>query len=297
MAAERISGTVAAAVTPLRDGGDRLDLDALEPLLGFYTTSGLDGALVLGTTGEGIMLEEEERRQVAEVAAGAAGALPVVVHCGAQTTAQTTRLAAHAAETGAAGVAVIAPPYFSFTAHELAAHFTEAAGACAPLPFYIYEYAERSGYSIPVAVVEKIRDRASNLVGMKISDAPFHCVEPYFRTGLDVFIGAEAVIAEGLEHGAVGAVSGVAAAFPEAVTALVRDPSPEQSALVQSLRVVLSEHPFQASVKAALGLRGLPVSPDLRAPLRAVSPDAVSHLESQLERLLGADALNRHIEA
>jgi dihydrodipicolinate synthase/N-acetylneuraminate lyase len=297
-AEERISGTLAATVTPLRDGGDRLDLDALEPLVEFYAASGLDGLLLLGTTGEGIMLEERERRRVAEVAAGSAGgSLRVIVHCGAQTTAQTCRLAAHAADTGAAGVAVIAPPYFAFAAGELVDHFAQAAAACAPLPFYMYEYAERSGYSVPVAVVEEVRGRAPNLVGMKVSDAPWDRVEPYLRPGLDVFIGAEGLIAEGLEHGAVGAVSGVAAAFPEAVSALVKGPTPKQSALVTSLRGVLSERPFQASVKAALGLRGLPVHPDVRAPLRPISPDATQRLEAELERLLGADALARRIKA
>jgi dihydrodipicolinate synthase/N-acetylneuraminate lyase len=294
---ERISGTLAAAVTPLRDGGDRLDLDALEPLVEFYAASGLDGALVLGTNGEGIMLEERERRRAAEVAAGAAGSFRVIVHCGAQTTAQTCRLAAHAAEAGAAGIAVIAPPYFAFADRELMDHFAQAAAACAPLPFYMYEYAERSGYSVPVAVVEEVRRHAPNLVGMKVSDAPWDRVEPYLRTGLDVFIGAEGLIAEGLEYGAVGAVSGVAAAFPEAVSALVRRPTAEQSALVKSLRGVLSEHPFQASVKAALGSRGLPVRPDVRAPLRPLSPDATQRLEAELERLLGADAVTRRIKA
>jgi N-acetylneuraminate lyase len=297
MAEERISGTVAAGATPLRDGGDRLDLAALEPLVEFYAGSGLAGLLVLGTTGEGIMLEERERRRVAEIAAEAAGSLRLLVHCGAQTTAETCRLAAHAAEVGAAGVAVIAPPYFSLAAHELVDHFAEAAAACAPLPFYMYEYADRSGYSVPVPVVEEVRGRAPNLVGMKVSDAPWDRVEPYIRTGLDVFIGAEALIAQGLEHGAVGAVSGAAGAFPEAVSALVKDPTPERSELVTSLRGALSEHPFQASVKAALGLRGLPVRPDVRAPLQPLSPDAAQRLEAELERVLGAGALVRQIEA
>lgn len=296
MAAERISGTVAAGVTPLRDGGDRLDLAALEPLVEFYAASRLAGLLVLGTTGEGIMLEERERQRVAEVAAEAAGSLPILVHCGAQTTAQTCRLAAHAAEVGAAGVAVIAPPYFNFTAHELVGHFTEAAVACAPLPFYLYEYADRSGYSVPVRVVEEVRGRASNLVGMKVSDAPWDRVEPYLHTGLDVFIGAEGLIAKGLEHGAVGAVSGAAGAFPEAVSALVADPTLERSELVTGLRAALSQQPFQASVKAALGLRGVPVRPDVRGPLRPLSPDAARRLEAELQRLLGAGALARQIK-
>ncbi len=287
MVEARISGTLAAAVTPLRDGGGRLDEDAFAPVLDFYGASGLDGLLVLGTTGEGILLEDGERRRVAELAVAGAGGLPVVVHCGAQTTAQTCGLAAHAAEVGAAAVAVIAPPYFAFDAEELVGHFAAAASACAPLPFYLYEYAERSGYAVSVAVVDALRERADNLVGMKVSDAPFDRVERYLASGLDVFIGAESVIPEGIENGAVGAVSGVAAVFPEAVSALVHEPTPERAALVQSLRVALSEHPFQASVKAALGFRGVPVRRDVRAPLRPLTSEEGKRLQVELERLLG----------
>lgn len=294
MARDRISGTVAAAVTPLRDGGRRLDEEAMAPLLDFYNASGIEGLLVLGTTGEGVLLDAEERRRLAQVAVEHAGALALVVHCGAQSTAQTTALAAHAAEIGADGVAVIAPPYFAFTSHELLEHFAAAAAACAPLPFYVYEYADRSGYSVPVEVVRALRERAENLVGMKISDAPFARVEPYLTLGLDVFIGAEALIPEGMSRGAVGSVSGVAGAFPEVVAALVCDPRAERTTLVRSLRTLLSARPFQASVKAALGLRGLPVSGDVRAPLRPLPPDAVQRLAEELERLLGAAALNAH---
>ncbi len=295
MGPERISGTLAAAVTPLRDGGERLDEDALGSLLEFYGASGLDGLLVLGTTGEGILLGHAERCRVAELVVAGAGALRVIVHCGAQSTAETSALAAHAAEAGADAVAVIAPPYFALDTGELLEHFAAAAAACAPLPFYLYEYADRSGYTVPVVVIERLRDRASNLAGMKVSDAPFERAQPYLATGLDVFIGAEGVIRQGLRNGAVGAVSGVAAAFPEAVSALVRDPTDERAALVESLRVVLSEQPFQASVKAALGFRGLPVRPDVRAPLRPLRAEAAARLRGELERLLETDMLARPV--
>jgi dihydrodipicolinate synthase/N-acetylneuraminate lyase len=289
MVQTRISGTVAAAVTPLCNSGERLDEDAFPPLLDFYRASGVDGLLVLGTTGEGILLGDRERRRVAELAVAGAG-LPVVVHCGAQTTAQTCALTAHAAEVGADGVAVIAPPYFAFDGAELVEHFAAAAAACAPLPFYLYEYAERSGYTVSVGVVEDVRERAENLVGMKVSDAPFERVEPYLATGLDVFIGAESVIRQGLENGAVGAVSGLAAVFPEAVSALVRGPTADGAALVASLRAALSEHPFQASVKAALAFRGVPVRPDVRAPLQPLRSEVADHLCTELARLDGAKA-------
>ena len=282
---EPIAGTLAAAVTPLRADGTRLDEDAFAPLLGFYARSGLHGLLVLGTTGEGILLGAGERRRVAELAVAGGSGLRVIVHCGAQTTAETSALAAHAAEAGADGVAVIAPPYFAFDDEELLAHLSAAAGACAPLPFYVYEFAARSGYVVPVAVVQALRERAPNLVGMKVSDAPYAQVAPYLATGLDVFVGAEAVLPEGLANGAVGAVSGVAAAFPEAVAALVSEPTPERAQLVQTLRGLLSRRRFQASVKAALGLRGLPVGLDVRAPLRPLRASDARALRDDLRAL------------
>ena len=282
----RLHGTLAAAVTPLQEGGERLHEEAFGPLLEFYAAAGLDGLLVLGTTGEGVLLDGGERGRAAELAIASAGELRVVVHCGAQTTTRTCQLAAHAAEAGADGVAVIAPSYFALEPAELLEYFAAAASACAPLPFYLYEYADRSGYAIPVRVIEELRERAENLVGMKVSDAPFARVEPYLELGLDVFIGAEALIPEGLWHGAVGAVSGVAAAFPEAVAALVREPTAERLALVRSLRTALSKHTFQASVKTALGLRGLPVRGDVRAPLRALTGESAESLRADLEPLL-----------
>jgi dihydrodipicolinate synthase/N-acetylneuraminate lyase len=285
MAPRAITGTLAAAVTPLRDHGERLDEEAFGPLLSAYAASGLNGLLMLGTTGEGILLTAAERRRVAELAVADSGGLAIIVHCGAQTTAETTALAAHAASAGADGVAVIAPPYFAFDDDELVAHLGAAAAACAPLPFYVYEFAARSGYVVPVSVVQTLRDRHPNLAGMKVSDAPYAQVAPYLGLGLDVFVGAEAVLPEGLAAGAAGAVSGVAAAFPEAVAALVREPTPARAQLVQTLRELLSRRRFQASVKTALGLRGLPVGPDVRAPLQPLHPPDVRELHAALGRL------------
>src|SRR5438876_11987660 len=108
-----IAGALAAAATPLRDGGSAVDEDGFGPLVAFLAGAGLDGLLALGTTGEGILLSVPERKCVTELfLETAAGRLAVAAHCGAQTTADTVALAAHAAEAGVAGVAVIAPPYF-----------------------------------------------------------------------------------------------------------------------------------------------------------------------------------------
>ena len=90
--------TFAAALTPLRDGGDALDDAAFEPYAAYLLEGGVDGILALGTTGEGMSLLRAERQRALELFIGAG--VPAIAHCGAQTTADTVALSAHAAETG-----------------------------------------------------------------------------------------------------------------------------------------------------------------------------------------------------
>ncbi|HEY5098516.1 MAG TPA: dihydrodipicolinate synthase family protein, partial [Gaiellaceae bacterium] len=96
-----LHGAFAAALTPLR-GDNTLDEEAFAPYAEFLAAGGLDGVLALGTTGEGLLFSVAERRRVAELFVEAArGNLQVAVNAGAQTTAETVELAAHAAEAGA----------------------------------------------------------------------------------------------------------------------------------------------------------------------------------------------------
>ncbi|HXH97975.1 MAG TPA: dihydrodipicolinate synthase family protein, partial [Gaiellaceae bacterium] len=91
-----LHGAIAATLTPLRGGS--FDPDAVGPYVDFLVGHRLDGILVLGTTGEGVLFSTEERREIAGafLAAGR-GRLQVAIHCGAQTTADTVALSEHAA--------------------------------------------------------------------------------------------------------------------------------------------------------------------------------------------------------
>ena len=263
-----LRGALAAALTPLRDGG--LDEDAFPPYVDFLAAGGLDGILALGTTGEGLLFSPPERRRVAELYVDAArGKLQVAVNAGAQTTADTVALADHAAAVGADAVAVIAPPYFPLDDESVLRHLSAAARACAPVPFYVYEFARASGYAVSSAVLARLRDEAPNLAGMKVSDTPYESFEPYLHEGLDVFVGPEAFIGRGLAGGAVGAVSALGSAFPEHVARAVRERSDDLAAL----RDVVERFPRHAALKRVVARRGVPMGPDVRAPLRALSED------------------------
>jgi dihydrodipicolinate synthase/N-acetylneuraminate lyase len=290
-----LKGAIAAAVTPLRDAGEALDEDAFGPYVDFLAAGGVDGVLALGTTGEGFLLPVEQRLRAAQLFVEAAGdRLAVAVHAGAQSTWDTVELAAHAADLGAAAVAVMGPPYFPLDEAELLAHFAAAARACDPTPFYVYEFAARSGYAVPVAVLERLREAAPNFRGMKVSDTPWERFQPYLVEGLDVFVGPESLIAQGLEAGAVGAVSALGAAFPDLVAAEVNAPETLQQSVAKlglgAVRAALERFPFQSALKTVLARRGLPINPDVRRPLRTLTEEERAELEAWLESSLRAPA-------
>lgn len=283
-----LRGALAAALTPLTDGGEALDEAAVGPYVDFLAEGGVDGLLALGTTGEGFLLPVEQRRRAARLFVEAsAGRLQVAVHCGAQSTWDTVELAAHAADVGADAVAVMAPPYFPLDEAALLAHLAAAARAADPTPFYVYEFAARSGYAVPLSVLEQLREEAPNFRGLKVSDTPWEQFSPYLLEGLDIFVGPEALIPQGLAGGAVGAVSALASAFPELVVAAVRDPG---TADLGPVRTALERFPLQAAAKLVVARRGVPIGPSVRRPLRTLTDAERSELETWLESSSQAQA-------
>lgn len=282
-----LRGALAASVTPLRDSGSRLDEDAIGPLVDFFVSAGLDGIMVLGTSGEGILLSQEERRRAADLFLQASDRrLQVAVQCGAQTTSESVALAVHATEVGADAIVAIGPPYFPLDERAQYGHFFAVATACAPAPFYVYEFAKTTGYAVAPAVLERLRESASNLVGLKVSDTPWDAFSTYLLPGFDIFVGPEALIHQGLDGGAVGAVSALASAFPEEVAAVVRDPTAEGAARLAELRGAVERFPRQAALKRVLGRRGVPVREDVRSPLRCLTVEEREELDAWHESLL-----------
>jgi dihydrodipicolinate synthase/N-acetylneuraminate lyase len=262
----------AAAITPLKDGGSRIDDGGIAEYVRFLAEARLDGVMVTGTAGEGLLLAGAERRQVAEqfIAAAPSG-FRTLVQCGAQTTSETTDLAGHAAAVGAAGVLVICPPYFPLDAAAQHAFLGAAAAACAPVPFGVYELARASGYAVSHDVIGTLREEHPNFEMIKISDTPWESFSEYLQHGLRAFCGPEGLIGPALRAGAAGAISALAAAFPHEVVRAVRERDEDQFVLVQRLRACLDRFPRQAALKALLRENGVPIEETVRPPLRALT--------------------------
>ncbi len=120
-------------------------------------------------------------------------------------------------------------------------------------------------------MVEQLRREQDNVAGMKVSDTPFDAIEPYLVDGMDVFVGSEPLVRAAMERGAIGAVSGLASAWPDVVAALVHEHSPEAHLRVTELRERLEGIPFHAALKQVLTDRGVLLHADVRPPLRGLT--------------------------
>ena len=230
-----LRGVLAASVTPLQDHGSALDEDAFGPLVDFFVREGLDGVLALGTAGED-----------PPPAGGAspsdrplsAGVRPPAAGCGALRRADDSGHGrAVASRCGGRGR--------RRRRHRAAVLPARRAGPVRALPRRGHRVRTAALLRVRVrcdhrvrgrpAVLERLRENASNLVGLKVSDTPFERFARYLLPGLDIFVGPEALIAEGMARGAIGAVSALASALPGHVAGVVRDPTPDGAAALGEL--------------------------------------------------------------
>lgn len=207
----RTHGLIAAPFCPLLADG-ALHLDALARYARHLQDSGVVGAFVCGTTGEGASLTCGERRRVAErwVAVAPPG-LRIIVHVGHTSLEDSRELAAHAQTIGADSIAALAPYFFRPAGVEGLVDWCAAVAGAAPrLPFYYYHMPSMTGFPVAVAdFLAAAAPRIPNLAGVKFT---FEDLEDFgrcvaFEGGrFDVLFGRDELLHAALKLGARGAV-------------------------------------------------------------------------------------------
>lgn len=207
----KTKGLVAAPFTPMK--ADRtLNLDRIDEYAKRLHGNGVTGSFICGTTGEGMSLTLDERRQVAERwVSSAPQGLRVIVHVGHASLADSRALAEHAALIGADSIACMAPFFFKPSGVEGLAEWCEEIAAAAPeLPFYYYHMPSMTGFNVQVSEFLRLAaGRIPNLAGIKYT---FEDLEDYerclkFDNGrYDVLFGRDELLLSALKLSARGAV-------------------------------------------------------------------------------------------
>ena len=164
-----IQGVLVPAITPFDEKGF-VDEPMMRRLVDFYTQASVQGLFVLGSSGQGPAMSIEERKRAAAIALDQARRrVPVVIHVGTADAESTVELARHAADKGAAAVAVVPPYYYSdHTEYEIIAHY-KAVGNAVPLPIFIYENPKYSGISISPEFASRMKQEIPSIRGIKVA--------------------------------------------------------------------------------------------------------------------------------
>ncbi len=166
---EKIKGLINAPFTPFHADGS-LNLDPIPEYAALLVRNGLKGVFINGSSGEGYMLDEQERMQVAEAWMKAAPAgFKVIVHVGSTCVKSSRRLAAHAQAIGAWGIGAMATPFPRIgRVEELVKYCEEIAAGAPDLPFYYYHIpAFNNAFLSMYDFLKAVDGRIPNFAGIK----------------------------------------------------------------------------------------------------------------------------------
>jgi 4-hydroxy-2-oxoglutarate aldolase len=289
-----INGIFAALTTPYASDGT-VSLSGVRQNIVRYNQTALAGYVILGSTGESVMLSREESDSILVAAreAGIAEKL-LIAGTGAESTAETISKTKRAAALGYQ-VALVKTPYYykpAYRAETYIQHYRAVADA-SPIPILLYSVPIFTGIALDTPEIVELSQHP-NILGIKDSSGVIQRVAEVVAAAPNTFhvlTGGAAVIYPALSVGARGAILALADALPEKCAELYHlvlsgqhDRAKSlQLQLAQASKRILSEGSI-AGLKYAMDLRGyqggLPRLPLL--PLKEDKKQAIAALMSQL---------------
>ncbi len=290
-----LSGVLVPCTTPFDPVTGDVDLVGFRATVRSFMAHPVRGIVVGGSTGEAVLLDEEERVLLLE---GARDLVPadrlVVAGTGAESTRTTIRRCKESAGTGADAVLVQPPAFYrgAMTDAALLEHY-RAVAAASPIPVILYQVPLRmSTLELSTDLVAGLA-KIANVVGIKDSRGSLELVgELVGRTpdAFQVLVGSGAALYGGLELGAVGGILGVANLAPGPAAAIHAAHKAGDSA--EAGRIQEAVAPVHTEIVAAMGVPGVKVALDLlglrggdpRLPLRPLPDGKREDVASVLAR-------------
>lgn len=295
----QLSGSITALATPFTAAGT-IDFPAWQRLLDIQLSSGSQGVVVAGSTGEAAALDDGEYAQLLRAAVTqVAGRVPVLAGTGLSGTAKTIEQTRLARDHGADAALVVTPPYVRPTQAGLLAHY-RAVAEHGGLPIVLYNVPGRTGCDLLPDTVQQLRT-VRNIIGLKEArgDAErWEALYPLADLDFVLLSGDDPTFLRAVAGGAAGVISVASNVVPGTFRRIcdllaAGDKSAAQAVdgRLQELYEFLGVEPNPIPVKALLARLG--VGNGLRLPLlplsegHAASADAMAELCRQLESEIG----------
>ncbi len=270
-----LEGVFIALTTPF--AGEKISPARMRANVRRYNRADLAGYLVLGSTGESVLLTDGESERLVEAVAGtAAQGRKILAGTARESTQATVEFTRRAARFGIAAALVRPPSYFKskMTRESLKSHFLTVAEA-SPVPVLVYNIPQNTGISLDPRLVVELAGHP-NVAGLKESSGSLGFLGEVIRDvpgNFRYFAGSGHVVYPSLEMGAAGAILAVANAVPALCAEIFRlfragkrgEARQRQLDLIPFNRTIVEKYGI-AGVKAAQDLMGYYGGP-VRSPL------------------------------
>ena len=211
---KEFKGVYPALITPM-DSDGKLNESVLRKVIEFNINAGVHGFWVAGGTGESVLLDDEENRRIAQIVSEESkGRIKNIMHVGTPTTARSAKLAEHAAKSGVEAICCVPPFFYPQSDDAIVEHYRVVASA-ADLPFFVYNLPQSTQVEITPDLMQKIKDKVPQLVGLKHSAPYIGPIRQFCKMGLCCMVGNSRLMLPALMMGASGCIDGPPGMVPE----------------------------------------------------------------------------------
>ncbi len=212
-----------AALTPVSRQG-QFDESIARDLLAMLRQNGVDGIVVMGTTGEFSSFTVAERKKILEAMMRAKGTMDVFCHIGCTNLPDTLELLEHATGTGVEAALVLPPFYYKSPKVDGLERFFTSVLDGARIPILLYHIPAVSGVAITPELLRRLAGHP-RLYGLKDSSGNPEGLMTFLKDfpKLNVFTGSPKLIATTLQNGGAGAITGNGNVIPAQTAAVFKD--------------------------------------------------------------------------
>lgn len=289
-----IKGLIPAMLTPFTRGGAAVDFDKAIGLAERLAGQGVSGVFPCGTTGEGMLMTLDERKDlVARLVSAVGKRIKVIPHTGCLDTASTIMLTRHAQEIGAPAAGIVAPGFYTLDRDSLMQHYRAVAKAVPGFPIVLYNLPSCAKNELSPDLIGELATTIDTIVGVKDSGGNMvNAINMMDRVpkGFTFINGADEYTYQAILTGAVGTVSSTSNVVPEVFLSIydAAAKADHARALKQQFKLnrlcaVFGAGRWVAMYKEGLRLRGFDAG-FVRSPQRELTAAEKKKLAQGLEK-------------
>lgn len=289
----KFQGVYTALVTPMLSG--KISMESFSRLLNDQVEQGVDGIVLLGTTGEAPTVSNSERKALITTAkTSVKGKTPIIVGVGSNCTAQTIQNTIDSDNAGADAIQIVAPYYNKPTQEGLFRHF-DAVAQCTEKPIMLYSIQSRCGIEISISTIQRLRDKHPHIVTIKDCTASCDRISELKRSldkDFQILAGDDSATLPFMSLGATGIVSVASNLIARELCSMVN--LALQNNFNEAAKIHHEFYPLfkglfiegnPGPIKYALYRQGLISSPELRLPMVPLLKENQLLLDQILDKL------------